>query len=182
MMSRPICGGLAAVVMLLLVGQISRAAPATIQYTATALGDERWMYTYEVGCNNSLLSPIEQFTIWFDYGLYENLAVATIGPLAADWDELVIEPDPFWGDDGFYDALALADGIEFGAMAGGFAVSFDWLGAGAPGSQVFEIINPATYETRYTGITVPEPATFLPLGLALLLCTRSRRVKPALQL
>jgi hypothetical protein len=135
-----------------------------IQYEATDVGSGRWQYTYEV-INISLTVAIEEFTIWFDYGLYDNLFIETLAPPAGDWDEVVIQPEPVLKDDGYYDALALTSGIGVGQMVSGFAVSFDWLGEGKPASQFYEIINPLTYETIDSGWTIPEPATILLLGL-----------------
>ncbi|MBI4582349.1 MAG: hypothetical protein HY718_21825, partial [Planctomycetes bacterium] len=106
--------------------------PATISYDLTAFGGGRWRYDYDV-TNVSLADPIREFTIWFDHSLYQDLVLATPDPLAADWSELVVQPAPSLHDDGFYDALKMSGGITAGAHVGGFAVEFDWLGAGLPG-------------------------------------------------
>ena len=94
--------------------------------------------------------------------------------MTTEWDELVVQPDPILTDDGFYDALATGDGIAQGASFAGFTAQFDWLGTGEPGAQLFEIIDPDTFETIYSGQTVPEPTalTLLMLGAAL---TATRR-------
>ena len=139
-----------------------------IWYSAEELLGGRWQYNYEVA-NISLTGPIEEFTIWFGYGLYEKLSVETPPVLPpGGWDEMVIQPEPVLEDDGAYDAKALGLGIEIGHTAGPFAVSFNWLGDGImPGSQFYEIINPRTLETIDSGMTrlIPEPATLLLLGL-----------------
>jgi hypothetical protein len=118
------------------VFSIFAAAPGisyatSVTYDVQNLGGTTWEYTYTVA-NDTLGVDIEEFTIWFELGLYENL-VATATP--ADWDPLAIDPDPGIPDDGFYDALALVAGITPGGSLGGFSVSFDFLGAGTPGSQ-----------------------------------------------
>jgi len=79
------------------------------------------------------------------------------------------------GDDGGYDALAKSLNIEVGEHVYGFAVSFDWLGAGQPGSQYYEIIDPDTFETIEDGYTVPEPGTFCLLGLGSVVLLRRCR-------
>jgi hypothetical protein len=79
-------------------------------------------------------------------------------------------------DDGAYDARALGPGIGIGQIVTGFSVSFDWLGdAVMPGSQFYEIINPDTYETIDSGWTIPEPGTFLLLGLGILTLKSTHR-------
>ena len=152
------------VIVCLMVGSGFAALDTTIFYQANELGAGRWQCSYEVA-NNGLTSPIEEFTIWFDYGSYDNLAIETASPLADNWDEIVLQPEPVLEDDGAYDAKALGLGIEAGHTAGPFVVSFDWLGAGEPGAQLYEIVDPATLETIESGMTIPEPATLLLLGL-----------------
>ena len=137
-----------------------------ISYTLTDLGGNRFEYEYRVE-NDSLAFAIEEFTIFFDLGLYENLAVSSS---PADWDSIVIEPDPLLPDDGFFDALALSSGILPGDTQDGFSVSFDWLGVGAPtDGQYFEVIDPTSFAVLDQGTTilatspspVPEPSTLL---------------------
>ena len=120
---------------------------------------------------------IEEFTIWFDYGLYDNLAIETPDPPGWDWDEIVVQPEPIIEDDGYYDALALGIGIEQGQTVGVFAVSFDWLGMDEPGPQFYEIIDPLSFETIDSGFTIPEPGTVLLLGLGILALRRSVKCK-----
>ena len=139
-------------------------ASSQIIYETSEFGAGRWQYTYDVK-NISLTETIEEFTIWFEFGLYENLAIQTPDPPASNWSEIVLQPEPVLQDDGAYDTRALGPGIGIGQTITGFAVSFDWLGTGQPGAQFYEIIDPDTYETIDSGYTVPEPATLLLLGL-----------------
>jgi len=150
------------------------ALPITkIQYQVTDIGSGRWQYSYNV-TNISLTPAIKEFTIWFDYGLYGNLSIETPNPPASDWDEVVIQPEPVLADDGYYDALVLGVGIGIGEMVSGFAVSFDWLGVGDPGSQLYEIIDPATFDTLDSGYTIPEPATIILLSFGGIILRRKR--------
>ena len=124
--------------------------------------------------NISLTGGIEEFTIWFDCGLYDNLTLATHPLLVIDWDEIAINPEPVINDDGFYDALALSLPINAGETVSGFSVSFDWLGIEQPGSQYYEIIDPITFGTIEPGYTVPEPATCLLLFSGAMLLRRRK--------
>ncbi len=165
---------LAGIVFAFFFAAVSFAVPITqIRYETTDLGSGRWQYTYDV-TNISLTPAIKEFTIWFDYGLYENLAIETLETPIDIWDELVIQPEPVLQDDGYYDALTLDTGIGVGQTVNGFAVSFDWLGIEQPGSQFYEIIDPVTFETLDFGWTVPEPATLLLLGLGGVILRRKR--------
>lgn len=158
------------VLSLLFVSNNSNAT--TINYELNDLGGSNWEYVYSV-YNDTLFQDIEEFTIFFDYGLYSNLSV-TGAPI--DWDPIVVEPQEILGfpESGFYDALALSFGVVPGDSFGGFSVSFDWLGADAPGPQYFEIINPVDFTAIDSGMTsaapassVPEPGTILLVGTGL---------------
>jgi hypothetical protein len=149
-----------------------------ISYQLEELGQGRWKAIYEVH-NISLSEPLREFTLWYDYGLYSNLTIETTTPLNTAWSERIFDPyrlPPLTPFHGFYDALASDTGIAAGQWVSGFAVSFDWLGSGVPGSQRYEILDPETYETLIEGQTVyiPEPAT----GLLLILSCAYLRKNP----
>ncbi len=122
--------------------------PTQIRYRAMDLGSGRWQYIYDI-TNHSLVEGIEEFTIWFDYGLYDNLAVETLDPPTGDWNEIVWQPEPEIGGDGGYDGLVevWASAIGTGQTVSNFAVSFNWLGSGQPGPQDYEIVDPLTFVT-----------------------------------
>ena len=130
-----------------------------IWYETTDLGAGRWEYTYDV-VNINLTEGIEEFTVWFDYGLYDNLSVSTLAT-PPDWDQIVWQVEPVLEDAGGYDALATNLEIAIGENLSDFSVTFDWLGIGQPSSQYYEIIDPVTFGTIESGYTVPEPTTCL---------------------
>jgi len=156
------------VILGFLITTIAFGLPKTeIRYETSDLGAGRWKYTYDV-YNLGLTETIEEFTIWFGIGSYDNLAIETLDPPAGSWDELVWQPEPVLDDDGGYDALATNLNIGISENVYGFVVSFDWLGTGEPGPQFYEIIDPDNYpvpiEIGWT-VPVPEPGTVLLLGL-----------------
>lgn len=98
----------------------------------------------------------------------------------------MVQPDQGLPDDGFFDTLALGPGITTGGSLGCFALSFNRLGAGAPGRRRFEIVDPDTFEVLISGTTspVPAPPTVWLLGTGLLLVVTRRwraRVKHLLR-
>ena len=152
-----------------------------IDYQVDQLAGNRWEYSYSV--TNLNLPELQEFTIWFDYGKYDNLALTNSIPTSGfgTWDLLLIQPESVIHDDGYLDALALetlgqpVTGVGPGQTVGGFSMQFDWLGAGIPGPQQYEIINPQNYQTIASGITVPEPISAILLLAGIFSCRKYRR-------
>ncbi len=67
-----------------------------IDYDVKNLVGNTWEYTYTVQ-NDTLSIGIEEFSIYFDVGLYENLTPTST---PSDWDPVAFDPDPFLPDDG----------------------------------------------------------------------------------
>ena len=104
----------AGVVFVLLFAVSAFGDPNTqIWYETSDLGAGRWQYTYDV-YNISLTEEIEEFTIWFGIGSYDNLVIETLDPPANDWDEIVWQVEPVLEDPGGYDALANASNLVIG--------------------------------------------------------------------
>ena len=173
----------AAVLALLLWPASVPSLAAAVTYQAVALGGDAWRYDYVVK-NDGSPAAIEEFTIFFDVGLFADLAVAAS---PADWDPLVAQPDPALPADGFFDALALGAGLLDGEEAL-FSVTFTYSGPGAPGAQAFHVVDPASFDVIERGLTsaavaLPEPGT-LPLllvaAVVLLALGRRRRISTAL--
>ncbi|WP_129779571.1 PEP-CTERM sorting domain-containing protein [Peristeroidobacter soli] len=150
-----------------------------ITYQATQLSDTSWRYDYSVD-NDTLATPIEEFTIFFGLGQYANLT--DLGT-PADWEGFVAQPDPLLPDDGFIDVLSLSGGVLPGQNLGSFSIVFDWLLAGTPGAQRFDIIDPLSFTVLESGFTtllappanVPEPSSLALFGTALLVFGMMRR-------
>ena len=161
-------------VLCLLALAICVDANATIVgYYVAGLGGGQFQYEYTV-TNDTLSIPIEEFTIWFDVHLYDNLTITTEEPLASQWSEIILEKTGFGLPIG-YDAKSLTGGIQPLQVVSGFSVKFDWLGTGTPGAQFFEIIDPETFRTIDSGYT-PEPTTLLLLGLGSLVLRAKRKL------
>lgn len=65
--------------VLFLAGIVFGGLKTEIRYQTSELGAGHWQYSYDV-TNISLTAPIKEFTIWFEFGLYENLAIQTPDP------------------------------------------------------------------------------------------------------
>lgn len=157
-----------AALLLLLLGTIP-AHGTTVSYTAVDLpnvqpGVDLWQYQYTV--SNFTFGIGQGFSIYFNESLYADLA----NPVAsAEWDPLVLQPDPVLGA-GLYDALAKVDAAS---LATPFTVDYVWLGMGTPGVQPFDVYALdasggltilETGQTTAAATPVPEPATLLLLG------------------
>ncbi len=146
---------------------------AVIRYTATNTIGTEWRYDYTVSADPAA-AAIDEFTIFFDLALFDGANLRDLtGPLG--WDGLIQQPDGGLPDNGLIDVFALAGGIAPGSSLGGFSVVFDWLNAGAPGSQAFDIIDAATFTVTSSGFTIPAsvnvpepaPSTLLAAGILL---------------
>jgi len=168
----------AALIALAIVLRSVTAGATTIEFTVSSLGGTAWEYQYFPSGHTFLAD--QGFAVFFDLTRYSNLTLGS--PLPADWDPIVVQPDPTPSSDGYYDALAL---VTDPSLAGPFRVSFLFSGPGTPGSQPFEIYQlegdfPRPFETGRTvpvGNVIPEPSTLLLLtaGAAAGSALRKRR-------
>jgi hypothetical protein len=157
------------------------SAAIEIDYSVVDLADvmpglDRWRYDYTV--DGRAFSPGDSINIYFDFGTNNELVYQDIGPLTApaNFYPQALQPIQFLLVPGQFDATALS------ADAGhhlSFSAAFTWLGAGTPGSQSFEVVDPNfnVLERGTTALNVPEPATgvFLVVGVSLLVAARRAR-------
>lgn len=136
---------------------------AGVSYDVTQVNANRWEYQYQVF--NDTTQPLSEFSIFFDRTLFGNLAVEAS---SADWGSIILQPDNSLPSDGLFDALALGPALGMGEGIGGFRVSFDFLGQGAPGSQHYSFLD-AEFNEISTGATIASGAQTVPEPSSLLL-------------
>jgi hypothetical protein len=153
-----------------------------LQYVATdltdaTLGEDLWRYDYNV--SGATFPEDYGFQITFDYTLYSGLQDPPMA-VNADWDVVSVQPDAFFGADGFYDALSIATNAS---LADPFSLTFIWLGGSGrtPGAQPFEVYDdtfaPVETGTTVAAQSVPAPAPWsLMLLVAPYLATRRKGV------
>jgi len=128
------------------------AQATNVGYTAQDIGGGYWIYHYAVA-NDTLGVPVKRFIIWFEADLYEDLSIVSPESINDLWSQSVIEPDPYWLDDGSYRAVALDAGIAVGACQRGFAVRFKYPDPCLPAGQEFDILDPNDYISLEHGWT-----------------------------
>ena len=145
----------------------SDAGYIVIDADVADLGGGRWKYSYTISniADEQASVVVSWLTIWFDYADYSNFEITTADALG--WSESIIQPEPLTYSGAGYDLGNLSQPLTEGNYLSGFSIAFDYSGAEAPlpAGQKFEIVNPDTWQTAYTGYTVPEPATLALLAI-----------------
>jgi hypothetical protein len=166
--------------MLLFLAASAPAHAGLILFEAVDLSDvvpaeDLWQYRYTVqgftfaeGAGFEVFFPLSQ-------GYLHGDLQASPPPPNADWDVLTFQPEPLLPDPGRYDAVASRSDPSVGQA---FVVNFVWRGAGRPGSQPFEVFDPAfvVVEAGRTISAVPEPGLggLLVTGASVLVWLRRR--------
>lgn len=146
---------------------LTKAGATVISYDVTNISGNTWEYSYSLS-NDTLAFDIQEFTIYFDYGVYQNLSITPLSS-PAGWDSLVIQPGAFLTNDGYFDSFSLA-GLAPGDSVGLFSVQFDFLGTGGPGSQFFEIVSANDFsvlDSGYTSLYEPPGTSAVPVPAAI---------------
>lgn len=159
----------------------------TIFYDLQHIGGDVWQYDYLVR-NDSLTTSIKEFTIYFDFGLYDALRIVSV---SSNWTQQAFDP-PFVNittppQNGFFNAIASTGGIAPGTEAGGFSVSFLWLDAPAvPASQWFDTVPLGQFDLsmniegwteplRQTPVPEPDAILFISIALSAAMLLRRRQ-------
>jgi len=150
-MKRIFCPAMAAVLAVSALFSGGTTHAVRIAYELTDVANvypdrDLWQCVYTVSDHS--FGDRDGFTIYFEYGLYEEILIPDSE--AGDWDLIAWDPEPIFDvpDDGGYDALALTDEAS---LADPFVVDFTWTGDGRPGPQAFDVYDAENnYETHTT--------------------------------
>lgn len=176
---------LSAVMLGVVIGLTVDPATAGVTYQGIDLGmsgtspvSARWEYSYHVD------GPFDQgagFRLLYRPTEYANLDIYG-NPLGSDWQQ-ILTPDLTGVSDSTLDNFAL---VGIPASGADFAVAFDWLGAGNPGSQPYELYDATGTNTpgspfATVSASVPEPASLLLVlaGLVALMLRNARLPTPS---
>ena len=132
---------------LLLICSTSQAALINVDINK----DNGNVYTAEYALTNNSASVIDAFTLYFEFGLFQNIQVLNT---PTDWDVLAEDPAIFAAPlPGLVDGLALGAPLAVGDVLSGLKISFEWLGAPnvVSFSQAFEIYDPNTFDIIESG-------------------------------
>lgn len=141
----------------------STANAAHVEADLTRVGGNTWDAAFTVFADPG--QTVDAFSIYFDWTQVSNLVVWAS---SADWDSLAIQADAALASDGYYDALALSDGIVYPKALSGFIAQFDWADPAGPSMLRFTINDPVSFDAIESGdvdlvsslgdgASVPEP-------------------------
>jgi hypothetical protein len=119
------------------------------------LGGNKYQYVYTVTNDGSLGAgvAVKLFDIVFDPANYResSLKIVTSAPLNTQWNETILFSAP--AIPAAYSSFSSTTGIAKNAKASGFSIEFEWIGAGMPSTQTFQVFDPNTFSLLEQGIT-----------------------------
>jgi len=171
---RVICRQLPRILLLSALFAFSLSAAPILQYEVTTNGTTGTYHYFLSGFDFLLNEALDiQFGELGPDNLFGQLSN---GVAPAGFDLMLFQPNNPPQAPGDYSALAIMD---HPSLTGTFSVDFTLTGTGMPGSQVFSISQfdsngnfvglVASGSTELVGSGVPEPAGFLPCGVALII-------------
>lgn len=149
------------------------ASAAVVGANFTQQSGSAWTVDLSI-TNDGTPAEITGFTVYFSESLFADLVVDAS---PAEWDSIAVQPDLVLGA-GFFDTLLLDPSapLTLGQTQAEFRVAFTFLGAGAPSSLAYDIVD-ESYQVLASGFTVaastgavPEPGTILLASLGLIGC------------
>jgi len=147
---------------------VGTLSAGTVAWQTMDLGGDNYRITYSITGISFLIN--QEFDIQFDPTVYQQLSN---GVAPAGFDVLLFQPNNPPGTPGDLSAVSLTD---YPDLSAGFSVDVLMAGTARPGIQQYSInqldANGVIVSTVASGVTtaaVPEPATLLMVGLALLI-------------
>ena len=145
---------------------------------------DRWQFSYTVA-NVSLPGTLDDFLVYFEFGPGIDPFIKSLKEegTPGGWTAGLYEPSAIQLGAMYEGYTTPGSGLLSGQSQGGFEVSFDWLGGGAPPESQYYGIYDSSYNLVDTGLTspaIPEPAglqipAFLALSMASIAAQRLRK-------
>jgi len=130
-----------------------------IDYELVSLGGQHYKYSYKITNqpSSSGTAAVKLIDIIFDKTLYNEttLSITTTGVLTTTWTEQLFFS--IAGVDPIYE-ISSTTGLADNTSISGFSIEFDWLGAGIPAEQLFEIRDLNTFTRIEQGKTQTNQA------------------------
>jgi len=161
----------------LLMLSLHPATAAIMTATTTQISGTLWESRYTI--TNDSAAPINWFTIYFRFDLYQNFVYIPTPDFGPEWE--IFTAEPLLSSDGFVDAFSYGDGIGVGQSVSNFVVRYHFLGEQQPQLQTFEVYDADSIEPLPVGSgtvdirIVPQPASLWLFGVGFLALVSARK-------